>query len=231
MTGESGTVAAHGKPYFEYVNQVNPEAGATFNRALAQLGAIMAPLVADGYDFSGAERICDIGGGSGVLLAEVLQRHPGARGVLFELDALQADARQILAARGVADRCELTAGDFFESVPAGCDVYILQAVVHDWDDERCVTILANVRDAMPSGGRLLVIENMLDADGREKDKLTRGFDLLMLVLTGSGRERTRAQFEALFARAGLRLERDITLPSLLHVLELRVLGVPPGSSG
>ena len=220
MTGGSGTVAAHGKPYFEYVNHVNPEAGATFNRALAQLGAIMAPLIVDGYDFSPARRVCDVGGGSGVLLAEVLRRHPAAHGVLFELDALHADAREALSARGVSDRCELVAGDFFASVPDGCDLYILQAVIHDWDDERCVTILANVREAMPPGARLLVIENLLDADGREKDKLTRAFDLLMLVLTGAGRERTRAQFETLFARAGLRLERDITLPPLLHVLEV-----------
>jgi hypothetical protein len=227
MTGESGTVAAHGKPYFEYVNDVNPDAGKTFNRALAQLGAIMAPLIVDGYDFSRAGRVCDVGGGSGVLLAEVLRQHPATRGVLFELDALHADARSALAARGVADRCALVAGDFFESVPEGCDVYILQAVVHDWDDESCVTILTNVRKAMPSGARLLVIENLLDADGREKDKLTRGFDLLMLVLTGAGRERTLAQFESLFARAGLRLERDITLPPLLHVLEV----VPRGAAG
>ena len=223
-TGESGTVAAHGKPYFEYVNQVNPEAGDTFNQALAQLGVIMAPLVVDGYDFGGARRICDVGGGNGILLAEVLQRHPAARGVLFELDALHAGARTALAGRGVADRCELVAGDFFESVPAGCDRYILQAIVHDWDDESCVRILTNVRKAMPDGAHVLVIESVLDADGREKDKLTRGFDLLMLVLTGAGRERTRAQLEALFTRAGLRLERDITLPSLLHILELRALG-------
>jgi hypothetical protein len=219
ITGESATVAAHGKPYFEYVNGVNPEAGDTFNRALAQLGAIMAPLVVDAYDFDGAGLVCDIGGGSGVLLAEVLQRHPSARGVLFELDALHEQASKTLAARGVADRCELVTGDFFETVPAGCNIYMMQAVLHDWDDERCVTILANVRRVMPPGGRLLVIENLLDADGREKDRLTRGFDLLMLVLTGAGRERTRAQFETLFARAGLRLERDLTLPSLLHILE------------
>jgi SAM-dependent methyltransferase len=218
MTGESGTLAAHGKPYFEYVNDVNPDAGETFNRALAQLGAIMAPLTVDGYDFSGARRVCDIGGGSGTLLAEVLQRHPNVQGVLFELDALHEQASKTLATRGVADRCELVTGDFFVSVPTGCDLYVLQAVIHDWDDDHCVTILANVRKVMPPGGRVLVIENMLDADGREKDKLTRGFDLLMLVLTGAGRERTRAQFETLFARAGLRLERDITLPSLLHVL-------------
>jgi hypothetical protein len=230
MTGESGTVAAHGKPYFDYVNHVNPAAGDTFNHALTQLGAIMAPLVVDGYDFSRAERVCDVGGGGGILLAEILQRHPAARGVLFELDALHDDARKTLGERGVAERCVLMAGDFFESVPEGCDLYILQAVVHDWDDESCVTILSNVRKAMPLGARLLVIESMLDADGREKDKLTRGFDLLMLVLTGSGRERTHAQFEALFARAGLRLERDITLPSLLHVLEVRessAKGTPP----
>jgi hypothetical protein len=225
MTGESGTVAAHAKPYFEYVNHVNPEAGHTFNQALAQLGAIMAPLVADGYDFSRAGRVCDVGGGSGTLLAEVLQRHPAAHGVLFELDTLHDDARKTLTGRGVGDRCELVAGDFFESVPDGCDLYILQAVLHDWDDDRCITILSNVRKAMTAGARLLVIENLLDADGREKDKLTRGFDLLMLVLTGAGRERTRARFETLFARAGLRLERDVTLPSLLHVLEVRARGV------
>jgi hypothetical protein len=219
MTGESGTVAAHGKPYFEYVNRVNPAAGETFNGALAQLGTIMAPLIVDAYDFRGARRVCDIGGGSGTLLAEVLHRHPGIRGVLFELDDLHAPARRTLGARGVADRCDLVAGDFFVSVPTGCDVYMLQAVVHDWSDEQCVEILANARKAVPPAGRVLVIENLLDADGREKDKLTRGFDLLMLVLTGAGRERTKAQFETLFARAGLRLRRDIRLPSLLHVLE------------
>ncbi len=231
MTGESGTVAAHGKPYFEYVNHVNLEAGATFNRALAQLGSIMAPLIVDGYDFSRAGRLCDVGGGSGTLLAELLHRHPAARGVLFELDALHDVARNTLAARGVTDRCELVAGDFFESVPDGCDLYILQAVIHDWDDERSVTILSNVHRAMHPGARLLVIESVLDADGREKEKLTRGFDLLMLVLTGAGRERTLAQFETLFARAGLRLERDITLPSLLHVLDVRVREVPTTGPG
>ena len=186
VTGGSGTLAAHGKPYFEYVNHVNPDAGERFNRALAQVGTIMAPLVVDGYDFGRAERCCDVGGGSGTLLAEVLHRHPAVRGVLFELDALHEEARAALAGRGVGDRCELVAGDFFSSVPGGCDVYILQAVVHDWDDDSCVTILTNVRQAMPAGGRVLVIESLLDADGREKDKLTRGFDLLMLVLTGCG---------------------------------------------
>jgi hypothetical protein len=220
VTGGDGTLAAHGVPYFEYVNEANPEAGDTFNRALAQLGTIMAPLIAGGYDFGRARRVCDVGGGTGTLLAEILRRHPSTRGVLFELESLHDAARANLAARGVADRCEVVAGDFFTAVADGCDVYVLQAVVHDWDDERAVTILTNVRKAMAPGARLLVIENLLDADGREKDRLTRGFDLLMLVLTGAGRERTREQFEALFARAGLRLERDITLPSLLHMLEV-----------
>jgi SAM-dependent methyltransferase len=223
-TGADGTRAAHGVPYFEYVNEANPRAGETFNRALAQLGTIMAPLIAGGYDFSSVRRVCDVGGGTGTLLAEILPRHPSMRGVLFELESLHDDARANLAARGVAGRCDVVAGDFFTSVPDGCDVYVLQAVLHDWDDERATTILTNVREAMAPGARLLVIENLLDADGREKDRLTRGFDLLMLVLTGSGRERTREQFEALFARAGLRLERDITLPSLLHVLEVAAPG-------
>ena len=118
MTGESGTVAAHGKPYFEYVNDVNPDAGDTFNRALAQLGAIMAPLIVDGYDFSGARRVCDVGGGSGTLLAEVLQRHPTCtRRAVRARRAPRARPARRSPARGVADRCELVAGDFFVSVP------------------------------------------------------------------------------------------------------------------
>ncbi len=171
------------------------------------------------YDFSAVNRLCDVGGGSGTLLADVLKANPNVNGVLFEDPAVLAAAPENLASQGLADRCEFVGGAFLESVPTGCDQYMLQLVLHDWSDGFCATILRNVKSAMPHDGKLLVIGGVLDKDGRDPWTL-RASDLLMLVLTGSGRERTRDEFAALFHRAGFRLARDVTLPSLAHIIEL-----------
>jgi hypothetical protein len=218
-TGESGMVKAHGMSYFDYVNSSNPAAGAAFTKALAFFSRLQSPIVASKYDFSGVGRLCDVGGGSGTLLAEVLKSHPQVSGVLLELPEVLASARENLAAQGLGDRCECVAGDFLKSVPSGCDHYMMQFVLHDWNDDLCCSILTNVKTAMPKDGKILVIEAVLEDDGSDPWTL-RASDLLMLVLTGSGRERTREQFAALFQTAGLHLIRDVTLPSLLHVFEL-----------
>ncbi|MGI8609789.1 MAG: methyltransferase [Candidatus Dormibacteria bacterium] len=220
QSGESGTVKAHHVPYFEYVSQSNPGAGESFTRALEFYSRMQGPIVAAKYDFSAARRLCDIGGGSAILLADVLQLHTGVTGVLFELPQMLDAARANISARGLADRCEFVGGDFFESVPGGCDHYMMQAVLHDWDDQACIQILGNVRTSMPAGARLLVIEALLETESERTNGLLRAIDLLMLVLTGSGRERTKPQFEALFKSAGFELTRDLTLPSLAHVFEL-----------
>jgi O-methyltransferase len=219
-TGEPGTVAAFGVPYFEYLNRTRPEAGETFNRALGGASAIAGPIVAKGFDFSGISRLCDVGGGTGGLLAEILARNTSMRGVLFDLPEVAEQARSTFEARGLSDRVEISGGSFFDRVPSGCDAYLMQAVIHDWDDDSCVKILTNVRDAMGPGGRVLVIESVLKPTPAPIDQFARTFDLVMLVITGAGRERTRAQFDSLFARAGLRVRRDVTLPTLFHVLEL-----------
>lgn len=218
-TGESGMVKAHGVPFFDYVNSSNSAAGTAFTRALAFFSRLQSPIVAAKYDFSAVNRLCDVGGGSGTLLAEVLTRHPNVNGVLFEVPEVLAAAKENLAAQGLGDRCEFVGGNFLESVPTGCDHYMLQFVLHDWGDDSCATILGNVKTAMPSNGKVLVIEAVLEEDGRDPWTL-RASDLLMLVLTGSGRERTRDEFAALFQRTGFRMARDVTLPSLLHVFQL-----------
>ncbi|MGI8609363.1 MAG: methyltransferase [Candidatus Dormibacteria bacterium] len=219
-SGESGTVNAYHVPYFEYVNQSNPAAGESFTRALEFYSRIQGPIVAAKYDFSGARRLCDIGGGSAILLADVLQLYADVTGVLFEVPQMLAAAQANISARGLADRCEFVGGDFFEAVPSGCDLYMMQAVLHDWDDQACTRILGNVRQSMPAGARLLVIEALLETDSERNNGLLRAIDLLMLVLTGSGRERTKPQFESIFKSAGFDLTRDLTLPSLAHVFEL-----------
>ncbi|MEO6795735.1 MAG: methyltransferase [Candidatus Dormibacter sp.] len=222
-TGESGTVRAHKVPFFEYVGQANPAAGSVFTEALAFFSRFHGPIVAGKYDFSAARQLCDVGGGSGILLAEVLKRYPQVKGILFEMSQMLPEARDNMAAQGLAARCEFVGGDFFQSVPGGCDHYMMQVVLHDWDDDACVRILRNVRRAMPPGAKVLVIEAVLEPGSEPDNWMLRATDLLMLVLTGSGRERTKEQFATVFETAGLGLVRDVTLPSLSHIFELEAL--------
>ena len=184
---------------------------------MADASRLQAGLVTGEHDFSSCHEVCDVGGGTGTLLAGILATHPGLHGTLLDLPAVVAHADATLRDAGVADRVTVLAGDFFASVPAGCDRYLLQAIVHDWDDESCVQILSNVQKALPPAGRALVLEQELPShDGWH---LAKALDLEMLVDTGAGRERTRAEFEALFARAGLRVTRRGALP-VLTIFEL-----------
>jgi hypothetical protein len=162
--------------------------------------------------------VVDVGGGRGGFIAAVLRAHPGVRGVLYDLPEVVSDAGS-LAAAGVADRCEILGGSFFESVPGAADVYVVKRILHDWADDTCVQILGNIRRAMPKGGRVLAIDAVLAPRGQsDMNKVT---DLLMMVVC-PGRERTEAEFRDLYAAAGLRLTRVVPTPSSLSIVE----GVP-----
>ncbi|MGZ4757120.1 MAG: methyltransferase [Acidimicrobiia bacterium] len=207
-TGGSGTEAAFGTEYFDLMVQ-RPEAGALFDAAMAAASRFTAPFVRAGYDFGSCRRVCDVGGGTGTLLASILEAFPRLQGIVFDLPEVVAGAPKELAARGVADRCEVIGGDFFAEVPAGCDLYLLQSIVHDWDDESAVRILTRVRKAMTPGSRALLLEAVVPTS--PVNHPSKYADLLMLVLTGRGRERTEAEYRALAARAGLRIERVVNL--------------------
>lgn len=215
-TGRSGTEMAFGLPFFELMED-RPEAGALFDAAMESSSRFTAPMFAAGFDFSDVRRVCDVGGGTGALLATVLAAHPHLTGVLFDLPRVVADAGPVLAPHGVADRVEVVGGDFFTEVPAGCDCYVMQSIVHDWDDDACVQILTATRDAMPAGARVLLLEAIMPTS----DVLhpARYADLMMLVLTARGRERTRSEYEQLAARAGLRVSRVVNVVTR-DVLEL-----------
>src|SRR6185295_5740708 len=135
--------------------------------------------------------------------------NPGVRGVLFDLPSVVAKAAPVLQAAGVADRVDVVGGDFFESVPSGADRYVLQAIVHDWDDDSCVRFLSHCREGLAPGGRVLVLEQLVPK--HDGDHPAKAIDLEMLVDTGRGRERTREEFDALFARAGLRVDRAVPI--------------------
>lgn len=212
------TEAAHGCDFFTYVNERDPAAGAAFNEAMASGSRVQALLFAEHYDFDSVRHVCDVGGGSGSVLARVLTAHPTVRGTLLELPALAADADRVLHEAGVADRAQFVAGDFFESVPADCDLYLLFSVIHDWGDEECVRILRAVAKSMKPGARLAVVEPHIERGAAAN--FAKATDLLMLAFTEGGRERTLAELDALWRTAGLVERRRIVLPSLFNVFEL-----------
>jgi hypothetical protein len=206
-TGAPGVDLTYGMGLFEFL-AARPEHAAGFDAAMSERTAAFAPGVAAGHDFSGLRTVVDVGGGKGTLLAAILQAHGRLRGVLMEAPAVAAAAGPVLEAAGVADRCKVVAGDFFAAVPGGADRYLLANVLHDWDDDRAVAILAECRKAMAKDGRVLIVERLIpdDPDDPEQALPTLLSDLNMLIVTG-GKERTNAEYGSLLTRAGLTLDR------------------------
>ena len=211
-TGKSAWAQIHGEEVFDYFAK-NQEAARIFDRAMSSFSSVAIKAVIEAYDFSGIETLIDIAGGHGRLLNSVLEVNPSMRGVLFDLPHVIESAKQTTS---VGDRCEYATGDFFASVPTGGDAYMMKHIIHDWDDERAITILKNIKDAMNPGGRVLVIESVIaDGNGHDFGKL---LDIEMLVSPG-GKERTAAEYEDLFRRAGLRLTRIVPTKSPYSVIE------------
>jgi hypothetical protein len=218
-TGETLGVKLLGMPVFEYL-QHNPELAARFNNAMTNFSAGIAPAVLEAYDFGGIDVLVDVAGGHGMLLASVLRKYPSMRGILFDVEHVIAGAKAP-EALGVADRCDKVSGDFFEAVPRGGDAYVLKSIIHDWDDEKAGAILRNTRAALEGkpNGKVLLVEAVIKP-GNEPD-LSKLGDLEMMLLPG-GRERTEAEFAALFARNGFQLTRVVPTRAPLWVVEAQV---------
>jgi SAM-dependent methyltransferase len=201
-TGQPGLDIAHGMGLFEFLAR-HQETAASFDAAMSERTAAFASSVAASCDFSGLRTVADVGGGQGILLAAILRAHGHLRGILMETSAVAAAAGSMLQAAGLADRCEVVTGDFFAGVPGGADRYLLANVLHDWDDDRAVQILAHCCRVMAAGGRVLVVERLIPDDPEQAVPALLS-DLNMLVVTG-GRERTNAEYGQLLAAAGLTL--------------------------
>src|SRR5262245_7466217 len=171
----------------------------------------------DAYDLSGVKTLADVGGGLGTNLAAALGRYPAMRGLLFDQPHVVARARPVLEAAGVAGRCTVAGGDFFQAAPSGADAYLLGHILHDWDDARAGLILDNLRRAMPSWAKLLLVEYVLpDRDGA----FGKFLDLHMMVLLG-GRDRTEAEYRRASAAHGLRLTCVVPTAGDVSVVEGR----------
>ncbi|WP_338866101.1 methyltransferase [Myxococcus stipitatus] len=192
-----------GDTFFGYLSK-HPDEAALFNRSMAAYQNLNAPAVVAAYDFSGAKSVMDLGGGTGTLLAHILQAHPHTKGALFELPHVRDEAVARMAGLGLSSRTQVVAGDFFEKIPSGHDIYILSQILHDWEDDRCVQLLSNVRAAMNPDSKLLIVETVLPGDN--VPHFGNLYDVAMLVLVG-GRERTGPEYTALVEKAGLRVHR------------------------
>lgn len=214
-TGKPAWREVHGQDVFPYLAS-NQKAARIFDDAMTSYSTVAAAAVIEAYDFSSIETLVDVAGGHGRLLSEILKSQPEMRGVLFDQPHVLAGAKDKLETVGVAKRCELVGGDFFKSVPANADGYILKHIIHDWDDEEATRILHNIRSVMRDDARVLLIESVI-AEGNQRD-FGKLLDIEMLVSPG-GRERTAVEYGQLLAGAGLRLTRIISTKSPYSVIE------------
>ena len=221
-TGKAPFTERHGSVY-DYL-ATRPAESALFDALMAGLFGDAAARVAAADIFPGAGRVVDVGGGRGTFLAAILRARPGLRGALLELKRSVDEARAYLAEQGVAERAEVVAGDFFAAVPPGAERYLIAHVLHNWSDDAAVDILRIVRAAMSEDGRLLVSEIVLPSDDRPH--FGKELDIRMLAMF-EGKERTEAEFAALLARAGFRLDRVVDL----GVGGEGIIVASPGSAG
>jgi ubiquinone/menaquinone biosynthesis C-methylase UbiE len=205
----------HGQTLFEYLH-VHPQAAATFDQGMTAYSEQEAEAVLAAYDFSDVSNVVDVGGGQGALLAAILNAYPHTSGVLFDQSSVIDRARNVMAHAGLADRCAMRPGNFFEVVPDGGDVYVLKSILHNWDDRRSIAILKNCHDVMQRGSKLLIIERVVP-QGNEPSE-AKLFDVNMLVVLG-GLERTRGEYNGILEAAGLGLARVIATTAPVSILE------------
>jgi hypothetical protein len=218
-TGEAAFPKVFGATTFEYM-AAHPELRALYDAAMAAAAEDRAVAVLGAVTFPERGTVVDVGGGAGALLAAVLARHPTLRGVLLERPAAAAAAARRFSDDALADRVRVETGDFFARVPAGGDLYVLSHILHNWDDSRATAILGTCRAAMRPAARLVVVEKVMPVRAEPSPEMQELFmaDLHMLAITG-GLERTREQYAALFAGAGLRLTQVIPMRSADSVLD------------
>lgn len=214
-TGATPFEHVHGHDVWAYREQ-RPAESALFDLAMASLTKSVACSVMEAVDFGVYDNVVDVGGGRGAFLAQILLSHLDLRATLCEQGHVAREARNFLGNAGLSERCRIVEGDFFKSVPAGGDVYVLKSILHDWDDKQSLAILRACRRAIAPTAKLLVIEHVMDALNPSPDCM----DLVMMVVTG-GMERTASEYADLFSRAGFELEWVLPTPLPTSILQCR----------
>jgi O-methyltransferase domain len=214
-TGKNAFDRVHGSSVWDWFD-AHPDERETFARAMMSITIAEGAGIATTYPFGETQKVCDVGGGRGTLLSEILLHHPKVQGVLVDAPGVLESAKSLLDARGVRERVQLVPGSFFDSVPSGADVYVLKTVLHDWDDERSIKILSVVRSAMKPGARLAIVDFICEADCDHYGVMV---DMQMMLVCGEGRERSRGDFERLLQATGFRIERLLFTSTGMGIVE------------
>ena len=219
-TGEVPFVKRFGQHAFAILLR-DPEIAALLERGWQGIHGPETPAVLDAYDFKGIRKLADIGGGHGDVLVGFLERDPSRTGAIFDLPPVAAQTKKRLEAAGLADRCEVIAGDFFEEIPVEADAYFLRHILHDWTDEECRKILGNIAERCKPGNRVLIAECVIkEPNAPDIGKL---LDMQMLFFL-SGRERTEAEFRALLDSTGFDFVAVVPTDSMVSIVEGRFRG-------
>lgn len=202
-TGETVKKEHSGRALFEHIGDDEQKNG-WFNKAMSSASKMQVPILLSAFPYKGYRNIIDIGGGEGLFLANILNKAPKSKGLIFDLPGVVSGSPDLIEGFSLGGRMEIIGGDFFKSVPDGGDLYILKSVLHDWDDEDSIKILGSVHQAMPQKSRLLIIESVLDEGNLPSfGKMT---DILMMVAAG-GKERTLGQWESLLSASAFKIRK------------------------
>lgn len=215
QTGKTAFDMLYGMPVFDFLSK-HEEQAKNFDAAMVGVHGRETSAMTDAYDFSTFGVLADVGGGNGSLLTTVLKRNPQLKGMLYDLPGVTERAKASLQAAGVLDRCQVIGGSFFESVPAGADAYLMRHIIHDWDDEKCITILKNIHSVIKPDGKLLVVEGVIPP-GNDPN-FGKLLDLTMLTIPG-GKERTEEEYRELFAAGGFQLTHIVPTAAEISIIE------------
>ena len=215
QTGKKAFDKVFGKPVFEYLGD-HLDKARIFDAAMVGIHGRESNAVHDAFDFSKIGTLADIGGGNGSQLIALLKSHPNMKGILFDLPHVIDRAKTQIDSAGLSNRCRLVAGDFFQNVPDGADAYFMRHIIHDWEDEKSLTILRNCHRAMPAHGKLLLVESVIPPGNEPFGG--KFLDLVMLLMPG-GKERTRNEYQTLFEKAGFTLSQIVPTSTEVSIIE------------
>jgi len=217
-TGEDAFANAYGKGIYEYLRE-NPQESEVFDQSMSDLSDIGLAPILNAYPFANYQTIADIGGGEGFLLANILKIYPSTKGILYDQKETTARAPQLFSNYQLNNRVQIIAGNFFEQIPSGADLYIMKSIIHNWDDEHCIKLLRNVHHAMSNKSKIVIVEMIVSDDNTLE--LAKLLDIQMLACMQGGKERTREEFDYILEKSGFKRTRIFKTIAPISLIEAK----------
>jgi hypothetical protein len=215
-TGEGNTSKMLGKKIFQYLEE-NPAENEIYNKAMDNSSGLVSMALLSAYDFKGIKTLVDVGGGHGIVLANILEKYGDIKGILFDQQHVIDPARKMAGASILKERFRIVGGNFFNDIPSGADAYFMKNILHAFGDEDCLKLLGKIHSVMAPDGKLIILETVIEPDN--KPSFGKLVDLLMMTGTEGGKERTFGEFSSLLNRSGFQVSKLIPTIAPLSVVE------------